>query len=83
MQFTGIDITPEEFKSNSFVMAYDSCPELCAGLRTHLPKNGTIGLEIELKKALLNPISILVYQVYDKYMELDGLDNSCTVKYLS
>ena len=64
-------------------MAYESCPNLCAGLQTHLPKKGTIGLELELKTALLQPITILVYQIYDKVLEIDGIDNSCTVKYLS
>ena len=64
-------------------MAYDSCPELCGGTRTHLPKNGTIDIEMDLKTPLLQPITILAYTCYDRVVEINGIDKSCELKFLS
>ena len=78
-----VDITPEEFKDGYFIMAYDACPELCGGERKHLPKTGSIDFEMDLKEALAKPITILAYMVFEKVLEVNGGDKSCTVKYLT
>ena len=80
---TGVDITPKEFKTGSCIMAYDSCPDICAGMRTHLPKNGTINIEMDYKSPTTKAITILVYQIYDRIVEINGADKSCTLKYLT
>ena len=78
----GCDMDPESFASGSFILSYDSCPEMCSGSRTHLPKTGTLEIEADFKTALDKPITILVYSVYNRFLEISGKEKNCVLKYL-
>ena len=59
---------PESFASGSFILSYDSCPEMCSGSRTHLPKTGTLEIEADFKTA-----PILEDQLRNVCFEIDKL----------
>ena len=83
----GIDLTLDEFRKHATIFAWDNCPDVCNSFHSHIGRPGVIDVNLVFKKPLSVPITVLIYQVYDKilYMEKmhqDGIIN-CTVEHLT
>lgn len=69
----GNGITFDDFEKNCNLYAFDTSQDLCFDSPNHLNpvKQGNLSLNIEFAKALLKPISLLVYLEYSSFIEID------------
>jgi transposase-like protein len=68
-------ITPEDYKSNSFVMAFDMSPDMCNGFHPHGSQQGTIDVQVAFKNVLPENIIVLFYAVKNEAIVIDEHGN--------
>ena len=61
-------ISLQKFRDFFPVFVFDRAPDACNGAHTHIPENGFIDLEFEVKDALRVPIIAIIYSQYDKIL---------------
>ena len=64
-------ITPELFQSNLFLIPFDLTPDGCNGLDLHDMPDGRIELELVWEGIQSNPITVLVYKLYQQGLILN------------
>lgn len=72
----GNNISPEEFKSNICLLAFDNTPDLCRGEGIHLSRNSTTTLDLSFHTALTETVTVLVYTEFDDLLEIDKARNT-------
>lgn len=71
-------VTPEQFKSGSFFMAYDLSAHMCNMLHTHPSQEGNIDLVLNFKEALDTNVRLIVYASTDAQIEIKPNNVSIT-----
>ena len=70
-----VDITLEDFLSNTFLYAFDFSPDLCNNFYLHGTENGTLDFDIVFETALTENIHCIVYAAFNEYLLIDGEKN--------
>ena len=65
-------ITKGRFKNGYTLLPFDLAPDLCHGAHVHESKIGDIEVQMAWRKALPEPITIIVYLNYDQVYLLDA-----------
>ena len=69
----GNSITEAEFSSTRFLVPFDLTPDQCNNAHAHMPKVGSMELELSFATALTAGITVVVLSVTNEVMKLDGL----------
>lgn len=65
-------ITKSLFANGCYLQVFDLSPDNCGGFHQHTPEYGTLGLDIEFAKQLENPITVLVYAIFDAEIHIEN-----------
>ena len=69
------------FAGGLFLVAFDLSPDNCNGFHQHAPDEGSVSLEIKFAQALVEPIVVICYAVFDVEVRV-GNDRQITSSYL-
>ena len=61
-----------EFIEDRFFLPFDLSPDQCGFNHNHPTRNGDIGVELSWKVALTEPITMIVYLVYDRFVRINS-----------
>ena len=64
------NISLELFEKVYTIFTLDLTPDHCSGFQIHNPQSGNISLEITFEKVITEPITLLVYGLYNKVLEI-------------
>lgn len=65
-------ITKELFAGGSYLQVFDLTPDNCGGFHQHSPEYGDLGIDIVFAKPLDNPITLLLYGIFDAEIQVDS-----------
>ena len=76
---SGLQITPDKYINGFFMLVFYLTPDLAASEgHTSEPVTGHIRLELKFGNDLPDPISVLLYLMYDNSVRIDALRNVTT-----
>lgn len=65
------DISYKEYKNGNTLFAFDLTPDLCSSEHYNLAKDGSLDIDVVLKKPIETSITVLAYMEFDNILEIN------------
>ena len=70
---TDVDITAREYQESYFILPFDLTPTGDNGYNPHKHTSGHITFTAQLRNATKDPMTVLIYSVYENCIEVSKL----------